>query len=145
MNVRMLIFLLATLGLGLISITSRASIQDQIDLKATAKDVCTPGWAASHRNVSAADERATYARQGLTKNSGACARKDGKTTCVVDHAISLENGGLNVLANLQVQFIEESKAKDRIENFLHGEVCSGRLPLEDAQWLEKNWKYLAPR
>lgn len=121
----------------------------QVDPLATVADICKPGWSAAHRNVTAANERAAYTRQGLAKNSGACARvvlASGSTApaCIVDHVVSLENGGVNALANLQVQTIAESKAKDRIENFLHAEICAGRLALDDAQGLERNWRYLRP-
>jgi len=51
----------------------------------------------------------------------------------VDHLVSLEVGGANSLANLWPQPIQSARRKDVIENWLHREVCTGRMAIQDAQ------------
>jgi hypothetical protein len=51
----------------------------------------------------------------------------------VDHIVPLELGGANDLDNLQVQPLEESLEKDRLENDVHHRFCAGELTLEQAQ------------
>jgi hypothetical protein len=68
----------------------------------------------------------------------------------VDHLIPLELGGDNVIANLWPEAAEPAPGyheKDRVENYLHRQVCAGAMNLADAQrqiatdWL-KVWKQL---
>jgi hypothetical protein len=126
------------LALALYAGVSFAGTAGQVDPQATAADVCKPGFAKQHRKVTQATERAVYARDGFKKNTGVCANNG----CVLDHDISLELGGNNSRDNLKVQLRADSLAKDKIENYLHAEVCKGKLPLADAQYLVKNWRYL---
>jgi hypothetical protein len=54
----------------------------------------------------------------------------------VDHLIPLELGGDNVIANLWPEAAEPVPGfheKDKVENYLHRQVCSGALSLADAQ------------
>jgi hypothetical protein len=54
----------------------------------------------------------------------------------VDHLVSLELGGSNGIANLWPEAAEPRPGfheKDRYENYLHAEVCAGRMPLQEAQ------------
>jgi hypothetical protein len=56
----------------------------------------------------------------------------------VDHLLSLELGGSNSRANLFPEAASPrpgSHEKDRLENRLHTEVCSGALTLAHAQKL----------
>jgi hypothetical protein len=66
----------------------------------------------------------------------------------VDHLVSLELGGSNDIAKLWPQAAEPRpgfREKDRYENFLHDQPCSGAISLIEAQrriadnWL-KNWE-----
>jgi hypothetical protein len=66
----------------------------------------------------------------------------------VDHLIPLELGGDNVIANLWPEAAEPVPGfheKDKVENYLHRQVCLGAMGLADAQrqiatdWL-KVWK-----
>jgi hypothetical protein len=68
----------------------------------------------------------------------------------VDHLIPLELGGDNVIANLWPEAAEPAPGfheKDKVENYLHRQVCSGAMSLSDAQrqietdWL-KVWKQI---
>lgn len=95
---------------------------------AAAATVCRPGYATRERNVSAAVKRQVYAEYHATRRPGVC--------CEVDHLISLELGGGNAVANLwpePYKPVPGAHEKDRLENYLHRQVCSGTLPLAAAQ------------
>lgn len=58
----------------------------------------------------------------------------------IDHLIPLELGGADVKENLWVQMAPEFHQKDLLENFLHREVCAGKIKIQDAQnCIRKNW------
>jgi hypothetical protein len=67
----------------------------------------------------------------------------------VDHLVSLEVGGSNVIANLWPEPANPRPGfheKDRVENYLHREVCKGNLSLSQAQRQEAaNWLVYLPR
>jgi len=60
----------------------------------------------------------------------------------VDHLIPLEIGGSPTdLQNIWPQPIGPALRKDRVENELHQLVCSGQMPLKQAQdAIARNWK-----
>lgn len=104
-------------------------------LAVTAADICKSGYAKSVRAVSEALKRAVYREYGLAGNhTGYCAVEEG---CEVDHLISLELGGANDIKNLWPEPYSgtawNAHTKDKLENFLHSEICAGRLPLGQAQ------------
>ena len=111
----------------------------------TAEQVCTPGYAGKARNVSAAEKKSVYEEYGL-------AYPQAKGTYEADHFIPLELGGSNDIANLFPEVAVPAPGfheKDLVENFLHQEVCGGRMPLSEAQreisadWL-KVYQSLSP-
>jgi hypothetical protein len=57
--------------------------------------------------------------------------------CEVDHLISIEIGGSNEQTNLWPQPYSglqwTAHVKDRLENFYHDQVCSGKILLTTAQ------------
>jgi hypothetical protein len=61
----------------------------------------------------------------------------------IDHLISLELGGSNELKNLWPEsstLSNGSRAKDKFEGYLHAQVCSGKLPIQEAQReIATNW------
>ena len=61
----------------------------------------------------------------------------------VDHLISLELGGSNDIANLSPEQAEPRPGfheKDKVENYLHDQVCSGAMSLTEAQvGIANNW------
>lgn len=96
---------------------------------ATREDVCRPGYAHSVRHVSGSTKHRVYAAYGIgTHHSG---------EYEVDHLISLELGGSNDERNLWPQSYEtrpwNARVKDRLENYLHAQVCGGRMTLLHAQ------------
>jgi len=94
--------------------------------RATRAKVCRSGYSHAVRNVSQATKDAVYSSYGITRHFD-CA--DGE----VDHLVSLELGGSNSRANLFPEPAPGSHQKDKLENALHAEVCSGRISLRRAQ------------
>ena len=104
--------------------------------KPTVDEMCTPGWTKSARDVSVSLKKQVFQRYGIDpKNS---------SHYEVDHMISLELGGGNNIENLWPQSYEtkpwNARVKDKLENYLHREVCQGRLDRSEAQNLiSDNW------
>jgi hypothetical protein len=102
---------------------------------ATKDQICTSGYSAQVRNVPQAEKDQAYAEYGILAHS------PGQYE--VDHLISLELGGSNDIANLWPEPAEPHPGfheKDKVENYLHSQVCSGALSLQDAQAeIANNW------
>jgi hypothetical protein len=96
--------------------------------------VCTSGYASGARDVSDAEKAAVYARYGVAWVPYAHE---------VDHLVSLELGGSNVIRNLWPEPYAGrwgARTKDVLENRLHDLVCEGRLALRSAQRQEaRDW------
>lgn len=101
----------------------------------TKMQVCVAGYAKSVRNVSDAEKNQAYAEYGIISH------KTGEYE--VDHLISLELGGSNDIANLWAEGANPTPGfheKDQVENYLHKQVCSGVITLEQAQRdISNNW------
>jgi hypothetical protein len=102
---------------------------------ATKSQVCTPGYASSVRNVSTSMKTKAYRMYGITS------RRPGQYQ--IDHLVSLELGGSNDISNLWPQAASPKPGyheKDRVENYLHDQVCSGAISLKQAQIdIATNW------
>lgn len=85
--------------------------------------VCHPGYAKSVRHTSNAEKSRVYRLYGVTD----------KRPYVIDHLISLELGGADVIENMWPELVPDARKKDRLENYLHYLVCTGRLSLTVAQ------------
>ena len=95
---------------------------------ATTQQICKSGYASSVRNVPSSEKDQVYAEYGITHHSAG--------QYEVDHLISLELGGSNDIANLWPEAASPTPGfhqKDRVENYLHDQVCSGAMSLKDAQ------------
>jgi len=92
----------------------------------TAAQVCAPGYSKGVRDVSSAEKAEVYRRYGIRDTPGAHE---------VDHFVPLELGGSNELQNLWPEPYTPPGAheKDRVEDYLHREVCAGRMSLAEAQ------------
>lgn len=93
----------------------------------TARQVCVSGYSKGVRAVSSDEKAAVYQRYGITNEPG---------KHEVDHFISLELGGSNALTNLWPEPYEPkpgAREKDVVENYLHAQLCSGAMTLEQAQ------------
>src|SRR5207249_9717998 len=94
----------------------------------TADQVCQRGYSASVRNVPAAVSREVYREYGIVE------RTPGEYE--VDHLVPLETGGSNDIANLFPEAAEPRPGfheTDQVENYLHDQVCTGRMKLFAAQ------------
>jgi hypothetical protein len=104
--------------------------------RVTRRQVCVSGYAKRARDVPQSRKDAVYAAYGITHRFDF---EEGE----LDHLVSLELGGSNSRANLfpEAAFpAPGSHQKDRLENRLHSEVCSGRIALRRAQRLiARNW------
>jgi hypothetical protein len=90
--------------------------------------ICTAGYSATVRKVPDSEKNAVYAEYGVTSH------KTGEYE--VDHLISLELGGSNDIANLFPEAAVPRPGfheKDKLENYLHKQVCSGTVTLAEAQ------------
>lgn len=96
--------------------------------EATAEQICVRGYSKGVRNVPYAVKKEAYLEYGITHHE--------KGEYEVDHLISLELGGSNDIANLWPEAAEPRPGfheKDKVENYLHQEVCARRIPLAQAQ------------
>ncbi len=97
--------------------------------------VCTVGYTKTVRNVPLSESKQVFAEYGIAYKLHA--------NYEVDHLISLELGGSNAIANLWPEsslIANGSLIKDKFENYLHTQVCSGKMSLSDAQAeISSNW------
>ncbi len=102
---------------------------------ATVNEICTPGYSSSVRNVPQSEKNAVYAEYGIASHT------TGEYE--VDHLVSLELGGSNDITNLWPEPASPKPGfheKDKVENYLHDQVCSGNISLQDAQQqIATNW------
>jgi hypothetical protein len=103
----------------------------------TTEQVCKTKWGKDRRAVTATMKKAVFVSYGIK-----CGKRCGKLY-EVDHLISREVGGADDGKNLWPQpYAGQWNAhdKDRVENRLHKEICTGNLTLEDAQsMLRDDW------
>lgn len=101
----------------------------------TKADVCTPGYSQSVRNVPQAEKNQVYAEYSISHHVSG--------DYEVDHFVSLELGGSNDIANLWPEPANPQPGfheKDKVENYLHAQVCSGAITLQEAQReIATNW------
>lgn len=105
-------------------------------LPVTKDDVCVPGYSKKVRDVPENVKKQVYQEYGIAHHA------PGEYE--VDHLISLELGGSNSIKNLWPQSYKtqpwNAHVKDRLENELHKEVCSGKIDLKTAQRdISKDW------
>ena len=96
--------------------------------KATAEQICTPGYSSKVRNVPSAVKDKVYAEYGITSH------EPGQYE--VDHLVALELGGSNAIANLWPEPAEPRPGfheKDKVEDYLHTQLCDGKLSLQQVQ------------
>ncbi len=102
---------------------------------ATVGEICTPGYTTQVRDVPIEVKDQVYAEYGIASH------EPGQYE--VDHLIALELGGSNDISNLWPEPADPRPGfheKDQLENYLHDQVCSGTLPLQQAQLeIATNW------
>jgi hypothetical protein len=102
---------------------------------ATTDQICQPGYSKNVRNVTTAEKDEVYAEYGIVEHTAG--------EYEVDHLISLELGGSNDIANLWPEAADPKPGfheKDKVENYMHDQVCNGSISLHDAQiQIATNW------
>ena len=97
--------------------------------------ICKSGYAQTVRNVPESEKNQVYAEYGIKSHTAG--------QYEVDHLVSLELGGSNEIANLWPEAASPKPGfheKDKVENYLHSQVCSGAISLHDAQVeIATNW------
>lgn len=113
----------------------RACTPGAIIDSATKEQICRPGYASRVRNVPQSEKNEAYAAYGIRSH------RIGQYE--VDHLVSLELGGSNDIANLWPEAAQPRPGfheKDKVENYLHDQVCAGKIPLRQAQeQIATNW------
>ncbi len=103
--------------------------------EATKAMICVPGYAKTVRNVPTSVKNAVYAEYDITRHVAG--------EYEVDHLVSLELGGSNDISNLWPEAAAPKPGfheKDKVENWLHVQVCAGNISLHDAQvQIAANW------
>jgi hypothetical protein len=101
----------------------------------TKSQVCVSGYARGVRNVPQSVKNKAYAEYGITRH------RSGEYE--VDHLVSLELGGSNDISNLWPEIATPKPGfheKDKVENYLHSQVCKGAMTLKAAQIaIATNW------
>ena len=107
--------------------------------------VCAPGYSRTIRHTSGQLRAFVYREYGIDRRQG---------HYEMDHLIPLGVGGADVAANLWPESYDtqswNAAVKDELEDFLHREVCAGRIPIEHAQeeiaedWIAAYRKYVGP-
>ena len=104
-------------------------------LNVTKSAICKSGYSTSVRNVPDSEKNQVYDEYGITSH------RPGQYE--VDHFVSLELGGSNDISNLWPQPASPKPGfheKDKVENYLHDQVCSGAMTLQEAQIkIATNW------
>lgn len=98
-------------------------------VSATPEVICVSGYTKQVRNVSTATKKRMFAAYAISYPQPTGSYE-------VDHLIPLELGGSNETANLFPEAAQPApgfKEKDVVEDYLHDEVCAGRLGLREAQ------------
>jgi hypothetical protein len=113
----------------------KACTPGSINISATQKDLCTPGYTSDVRDVSDRLKEEVYAEYGIkTHTTG---------QYEIDHFIPLALGGSNDISNLFPEAAEPRPGfheKDVVETYLHRQVCNGVIPLTEAQRsIATNW------
>lgn len=102
---------------------------------ATVQEICTYGYTRTVRNVPFSEKDQVYAEYGIYQHY------TGQYE--VDHLVPLELGGSNDIANLWPEAASPTPGyhqKDEVENYLHDQVCSGAMSLQEAQKeIATNW------
>jgi hypothetical protein len=114
-------------------------------------EICRPGYATDVRPNGSEWNRLkdeAYKRYGLARGHRSSTDEHGvrQPAYEVDHLIPLELGGSpSDIRNIWPEPIGYAKQKDKVENELHALVCSGRMPLDQAQSaIARNWETAVP-
>ena len=91
--------------------------------------ICQKGYSKSVRNVPSVEKKKVYAEYNTSYPQPQGANE-------VDHFISLELGGSNDIKNLWLEPADPKPGfheKNKVEDYLHAQACSGNMSLAEAQ------------
>jgi hypothetical protein len=101
----------------------------------TKEAICVSGYARTVRNVPESEKIQAYNEYGISHHTSG--------QYEVDHLVSLELGGSNDISNLWPELASPTPGfheKDKVENYLHDQVCKGAISLQQAQTeIATNW------
>jgi hypothetical protein len=105
--------------------------------------ICQPGYSKSVRHTSGRLKHDIYVEYGINRDDG---------NYEIDHLIPLGVGGADTRENLWPESRDtqpwNATVKDRLENYLHVEICARRIPVSQAQkeiavdWVAAYRKYI---
>jgi hypothetical protein len=105
--------------------------------------ICQSGYSRSVRHTSGQLKHQVYVEYGIGVKAG---------RYEIDHLIPLGIGGADTRENLWPESHDtrpwNADVKDRLENYVHVEVCAGRIAIADAQkaiaadWIAAYRKYI---
>jgi len=97
--------------------------------------ICKVGYTKTVRDVPLKERKQVFAEYGIAYSK--------RGNYEVDHLISLELGGSNDISNLwpeNSKITSGSLTKDKLENYLHTQVCKGLMAVTEAQAeISGNW------
>lgn len=97
--------------------------------------ICKSGYTKTVRNVSDTTRQKVFAEYGIPYSE--------HRNYEIDHLISLELGGSNDISNLWPEnsnIANGSLTKDKFENYLHSQICNGKMTVQEAQkQISGNW------
>jgi hypothetical protein len=101
------------------------------------KVICVSGYTKTVRNVTEATKKKVFVEYGIPYSQ--------RSNYEVDHIISLELGGSNDISNLYPESYlikNGAKTKDIFENYLHKQICNGKMEVAEAQrQISSDWFY----
>lgn len=101
------------------------------------KVICVSGYTKTVRNVSDTTKKKVFEEYDIPYSD--------HSNYEVDHIISLELGGSNDISNLYPESYvidNNARVKDKFENYLHKQVCDGKLNIVEAQReISTDWFY----
>ena len=101
----------------------------------TKDDICRPDYSKGISIIQESESNAVFAEYGIGNYTS------GRYE--VDHFVSLELGGSNDISNLWPELVDPKPGfheKDKVEDYLRNQVCSGAMTLEEAQIkIVNNW------
>lgn len=102
----------------------------KVDPHVTKEIACSTKWGTIERHITQKMKDTACVAYGLKPHC------EGKTKYEIDHLISKELGGADDPANTWPQpYFQHPGAheKDEVENWLHKQVCEGKMSLAEAQ------------
>jgi hypothetical protein len=111
----------------------------------TKAKICSIKWGRDERHVTQQMKEQVFSLYGFSGYDDPRCVPKGKRTCEIDHLISRELGGADEVKNLWPQAYGTSpwnaSLKDKLENRLNKEMCSGRVSLKRARdMLVNDWR-----